>query len=92
MVGDWLGPGGRPCGVIIWPAHSKSGVGSRAQGEGLGFLFLRVGETASGWFHRAASTSRSSRWKDNGPVLRRAIDASWAALNSTTTFFVLSLS
>ncbi|KAH7865237.1 hypothetical protein Vadar_004010 [Vaccinium darrowii] len=65
VVGDWFGPRGRPCGVIVWPARSKFGVGSRAQGEGHGFLAFRAEETASGWFHRAAFTSRSSRWKDN---------------------------
>ena len=35
------------------------------------YLF-RAEETAWGWFHRAASTFRSRRWKDNGPVVFRA--------------------
>ncbi|KAG6419780.1 hypothetical protein SASPL_116292 [Salvia splendens] len=32
----------------------------------MGFMARRVVGTASGWFHRAANTSRSRPWKDNG--------------------------
>ncbi|CAI9783694.1 unnamed protein product [Fraxinus pennsylvanica] len=55
--------------AICWLAHSKQGIGLSGSSEGMGCLALRVGDTASGWLHRAAITSHSLQWKDNGPVL-----------------------
>ncbi|GMP56943.1 hypothetical protein CsSME_00021231 [Camellia sinensis var. sinensis] len=57
-----------------WLARSKLGVGSCGPSKGLDFMARRVEGTASGWFHRAAITSRSRRWKDYKPV------HSWAIL------------
>ena len=36
--------------------------------EGSGYWVPKVEGTALGWFHRAAKTSRSQQWKDNGPM------------------------
>ncbi|CAA0812978.1 Abscisic acid receptor PYL8 [Striga hermonthica] len=58
-----------PFGCDIWPARSKWGVGPCDLGEGSGLSARRAEGTASGWPHRAARTSRSLQWKDNGPVL-----------------------
>ncbi|KAL0300956.1 UNVERIFIED_CONTAM: hypothetical protein Sradi_6372400 [Sesamum radiatum] len=63
--------------AYFWPARSKWGVGPWCLGESLGFMALRVEGTASGWFHRAAITSRSLQWKDNEPVPLGSIKASW---------------
>ncbi|KAL2475314.1 homeobox-leucine zipper protein ATHB-52-like [Abeliophyllum distichum] len=46
-----------------------AGIGPCGPSESMGCVALRVEETASGWFHRAAMTSHSLQWKDNGPVL-----------------------
>ncbi|KAK6133156.1 hypothetical protein DH2020_033094 [Rehmannia glutinosa] len=54
--------------------------------EGLGCAAFRAEGTASGWFHRAATTSRSLQWKDNGPLQFSSNKASWASPNWTTTF------
>lgn len=40
----------------------------RDLGEDSGLLAPRVEGTAPGWFHRAASTSRSRQWKDHEMV------------------------
>ncbi|CAI9783690.1 unnamed protein product [Fraxinus pennsylvanica] len=55
--------------AICGPARSKQGIGPCCPSESLGCLALRVEETASGWLYRAAMTSHSLQWKDNGPVL-----------------------
>ncbi|KAK4386805.1 hypothetical protein Sango_2551100 [Sesamum angolense] len=73
--------------AYFWPARSKWGVGPCCLGESLGFMALRVEGTASGWFHRAAITSRSLQWKDNEPVPLGFIKASWIGPNWTVTFF-----
>lgn len=53
----------------------------------LGFLGLRVEGKASGWFHRAAITSRSRRWMDNGSAPDWPNNACEAPHNWTATFF-----
>ncbi|KAK6940713.1 Cytochrome P450 [Dillenia turbinata] len=78
-------------GVDVWLARSKSGVGSCFLGEGLGCVIPRAEENASGWFHRAANTSRSGRWKDYEPALHKFSNTAWAVLKPTNTF-LLSLS
>ena len=54
--------------AVIWPARSKPGVEPRHLSEDLGVSALRVEGIAWGWSHRAAITSRSWQWKDNGSV------------------------
>jgi len=41
----------------------------------LGLTVYNVAGTALGWLHRAATTARFQRWKDNGPLLSLA---AWA--------------
>ncbi|GFQ08885.1 hypothetical protein PHJA_003032600 [Phtheirospermum japonicum] len=52
-------------------------------------MAFRAEGTASGWLHRAATTSRSLQWKDNGPVQLDSNKATWASPNWTFTFFTL---
>jgi len=54
--------------AVIWPARSKPGVEPRHPSEDLGVSAPRVEGIAWGWSHRAAITSRSWQWKDNGSV------------------------
>ncbi|KAF4397241.1 hypothetical protein G4B88_009087, partial [Cannabis sativa] len=51
--------------AVYWPARSKLRVGPCGLDETLAHWAPRV----EGWLHRAANTSRSRQWKDNGPVL-----------------------
>ncbi|EEF34888.1 conserved hypothetical protein [Ricinus communis] len=60
---------------MIWLARSKLRVDPCGLGEGPGSMGPRAEGTALGWFHRAAITSLSWQWKDNGPVLPGAIEA-----------------
>ncbi|KDP38711.1 hypothetical protein JCGZ_04064 [Jatropha curcas] len=54
--------------AISWLARSKPRVESIDPGEGLVRLTPKVEGTALGWLHRAAITSLSWQWKDNGSV------------------------
>ena len=63
--------------VIHRRAHSKYGVGSGPLGEGSVVLVTKVEGTALGWFHTAAITSLSCRWKDNMLVLGKSFNTLW---------------
>ncbi|KAL0443141.1 UNVERIFIED_CONTAM: hypothetical protein Slati_2036800 [Sesamum latifolium] len=76
--------------LTCWSARSKRGVGFRSPGEGLGLVALRAEGTASGWLHRAAITSRSLQWKDNGSVLLGSNIATWVGPNWTVTFLAVA--
>jgi len=52
----------------LWPARSKPRVGLDGFGEGRAQIAFREEGNAPGWLHRAANTSRSWQWKDNGPM------------------------
>ena len=70
----------------VWPARSKPRVGSWVSCEGWRHMVPRVEDNAWGWFHRAAKTSRSWQWKDNG-LLRHGSDmAQWVGPKRTITF------
>ena len=59
--------------IYIRPARSKPRAEPCNPSEGLGYLSPKVGGNAWGWFHRAATTSRSWQWKDNKPLSSRLI-------------------
>ncbi|PWA68828.1 hypothetical protein CTI12_AA304960 [Artemisia annua] len=56
-----------------WLARSKSRAGLCGLSEGSSHMVPKVGGTALGWFHRAATTPRSRQWKDNELGLFRLI-------------------
>lgn len=69
MIGDWAGLMGWSHAATSGPPVPSGELGPAGLGEGPGLLPLRAEGTASGWPHRAASTSHSMQWKDNGSVL-----------------------
>ena len=64
-----------------WPARSKRRGGLRNLDEGLGHVVLREVGIASGWLHRAAKTTRSLQWKDNGLLLSEPSITRWMVSN-----------
>jgi hypothetical protein len=64
-----LGSSATNCG----PPIPSCVVGFGCLGECLCILIPKVADIAWGWLHRAASTARHQRWKDNEPLCSRPI-------------------
>ena len=62
---DWSGARWLLIGLPV-PSQGLSYV---TWAKALGLLVYRVEDTAWGWFHRAATTSRPWQWKDYGSML-----------------------
>lgn len=89
-MGLWSNLTGSDLMAYYWSARSKLRVELRDLGEGLGYVVPRVEGTASGWFHRAATTSRSRQWKDNGPVPSSSSKTRWIDPSWTVAFFLFN--
>ena len=67
VMEQWSNSTGRVRGglMLARPFQAK-GLNHATWAKALGFVVLREEGIASGWFHRAATTSRPWQWKDYG--------------------------
>ncbi|CAK9163939.1 unnamed protein product [Ilex paraguariensis] len=66
VMEHWVKPDGKIRCCNCWSARSKHRAEPRCSGEGWSLMAPREEGNASGWLHRAARTSRSMRWMENG--------------------------
>jgi hypothetical protein len=77
--------GGLPLCQVMLPTPSRSKLRSGLLGpeRKLGLTVHSVAGTAWGWLHRAATTARFQRWKDNGPLYTLS---AWASQPTPTVW------